>query len=208
MWELRMRRPFIHVNFAAQGLGESVEPAGVSGNFSCSADWRRVHLLRERYEAIAVGGRTWNLDRPRLTVRSEKLGREPRRQPVRVIFAGSQPCAVSQPGTEAFVISSRPERDGTAVAVPMEGHNLHRPLESLYAHGIESLLVEGGPTLLKSFFSQGLADLITIFVRAGSAEDAVRGAHAVLDALPSARRVRAFGGGFLFESGSAEAAVR
>jgi riboflavin biosynthesis pyrimidine reductase len=203
-----MGRPFIHVNFAAEGPGEAGQPAGLSGNVSCSADWRRVHLLRERYDAIAVGGKTWNLDRPRLTVRSERLGRKPRRQPARVIFAGSQPCAVSQPGTPAFVISSRRNCDRSAVAVAMDGHNLHGPLELLYAHGIETLLVEGGPTLLRSFFSQGFADLITIFVRAGTAEAAVRGAHEMLDALPSARRVSAFGDGFLLESGRVEAAAR
>lgn len=202
-----MGRPFIHVNFAADGLSEAGQRGGYSGNVSCGVDWRRVHLLRERYDAIAVGGKTWNLDRPRLTVRSERLGREPRRQPARVIFAGSQPCAVS-PGTPAFVISSRRNCGRSAVAVAMDGHNLHGPLESLYAHGIETLLVEGGPTLLRSFFCQGLADLVTIFVRAGTAEAAVRGAHDMLDALPSAQRVCAFGDGFLLECGRVEAAAR
>ena len=200
-----MRRPFIHINFATEDVHSVRQAQGISGNISCRADWHRVHALRERYDAIAVGGKTWNIDRPRLTVRPDKLGREPRRQPSRVIFAGSHPCAVSQPGAPAFVISSHDDVDPCAVALAMNGHDLHGPLKSLYDHGIESLLVEGGPTLLRSFFSQGFADLVTIFVRAGSAEGAGRGARDSLGGLPLGFRASAFGEGFLLESGMAEA---
>lgn len=202
-----MRRPFIHINFATEDARSISQPQGLSGNISCGADWHRVHVLRERYDAIAVGGKTWNIDRPRLTVRPEKLGREPRRQPNRVIFAGSQPCAMSHPGALAFVISSHDHVDPGAVALPMSGHDLNVPLASLYEHGIESLLVEGGPTLLRSFFSQGLADCVTIYVRARTAEGADRGARDTLGALPVEFRASAFGEGFLLESGSAEVAV-
>jgi riboflavin biosynthesis pyrimidine reductase len=196
-----MRRPFIHINFATEDIHSVSRPQGLSGNISCGADWHRVHVLRERYDAIAVGGRTWNIDRPRLTVRPEKLGREPRRQPNRVIFAGSQPCAMSHPGAPAFVISSHDHVDPSAVALTMSGHDLHGPLTSLYDHGIQSLLVEGGPTLLRSFFSQGFADRVTIYVRAGDAEGADRGARDTLGTLPVAFRASAFGDGFLLESG-------
>ena len=202
-----MRRPFIHINFATEDIHSVSRPQGISGNISCGADWRRVHVLRERYDAIAVGGRTWNIDRPRLTVRPEKLGREPQRQPNRVIFAGSQPCAMSHPGAPAFVISSHDHVDPSAVALTMSGHDLHGPLTSLYDHGIESLLVEGGPTLLRSFFSQGFADRVTIYVRACDAEGADRGARDTLGTLPVAFRASAFGEGFLLESGDVEVAV-
>lgn len=196
-----MRRPFIHINFATEDVCSVRQPQGISGNISCGDDWHRVHILRERYDAIAVGGKTWNIDRPRLTVRPEKLGREPRRQPNRVIFAGSHPCAMSHPGAPAFVISSHNHVDPSAVALAMTGHDLHGPLESLYDHGIESLLVEGGPTLLRSFFSQGFADRVTIYVRAGTAEAADRGARDTLGALPATLHASAFGEGFLLKSG-------
>lgn len=202
-----MRRPFIHINFATEDAHSVPAAHGISGNISCRADWRRVHVLRERYDAIAVGGRTWNIDRPRLTVRSEKLGREPRRQPNRVIFAGSQPCAMSHPGAPAFVISSHCHVDPGAVALSMSGYDLHGPLESLYDHGIETMLVEGGPTLLRSFFSQGFADRVTIYVRAGTAKGADRGARDTLGALPVDFRASAFGEGFLLESGLMELAA-
>jgi riboflavin biosynthesis pyrimidine reductase len=195
-----MGRPFIHINFAAEDVGGAEAPLAHSGNISCHADWRRVHELRERYDAVAVGGRTWNLDRPRLTIRSERLGREPHRQPQRVIFAGSHPCAVA-PGAPAFVVRSNGGMGGGAVALAMTGHDLEAPLASLHAHGIESMLVEGGPTLLRSFLRQGLADAMTVYVRAGTAEAADRGVRDSLGALPDAFRVSAFGEGFLLEAG-------
>jgi len=206
------RRPFIHINYAAEDGGSTSAPTAADGTISCCSDWRRVHTLRERYDAIAVGGKTWNIDRPRLTVRSERLGREPRRQPSRVIFAGSQPCQVPQPGAPAFVISSRRDVDPRAVALPMNGYDLRRPLEGLYDHGIRSLLVEGGPTLLRSFINQGVVDVMSLFVRAGTPEAADRGVRdsldaRSLDALRLSFRVRAFGEGFLMEAGSVEAAV-
>lgn len=201
-----MGRPFIHINFAAEDVRGPDAPLGHAGNISCCADWHRVHALRERYDAIAVGGRTWNLDRPRLTVRSERLGREPRRQPRRVIFAGSHPCEVPA-GAPAFVVSSGRDIDCGAVALAMTGHDLQGPLASLYGHGIESLLVEGGPTLLRSFLRQGLADAMTVFVRAGTAEAADRGVRDSLGALPDDFRVSAFGEGFLLEAGRVEAAA-
>lgn len=199
-----MGRPFIHINFAAEAACEQDTSLAHVGNISCHADWQRVHELRERYDAVAVGGRTWNLDQPRLTIRSERLGRQPRRQPYRVIFAGSHPCEVS-PGAPAFVVHSRRRAEGGAVALTMASHDLQAPLTSLHAHGITSLLVEGGPTLLRSFLRQGLADAMTVFVRATTAEAAERGVRACLGSLPGTFRVESFGEGFLVEAGRVEA---
>lgn len=200
-----MGRPFIHVNFAAQGAGDSGQALSYAGNISCLADWKRVHLLRERYDAVAVGGRTWNLDRPRLTARADRLGREPRRQPRRVIFAGAHPCAAPQPGASTFVVGASATARQDAVALAMTGHDLRAPLACLYDHGIESLLVEGGPTLLRSFLGQGMVDMMTVFVRASSAEEADRGVRESLGPLPESSRVSAFGEGFLLEAGRGEA---
>ena len=199
-----MGRPFIHINFAAEDVSGPEAPLAHAGNISCHADWRRVHELRERYDAVAVGGRTWNLDRPRLTIRSERLGREQRRQPRRVVFAGSHPCVVS-PGAPAFVVRSSGAADSGAVALAMTSRDLEGPLAALHAHGIDSMLVEGGPTLLRSFLHQGLADAMTVYVRAGTAEAADRGVRDSLGALPGDFRVSVFGEGFLLEAGRIEA---
>ena len=195
-----MRRPLIYVNFAASGRHSShAQPC--SANISCHADWRRVHMLRERYDAVAVGARTWIIDQPRLTARAERLGREPRRQPARVIFAGSHPCIFARAGSPAYVVGRNLDADNV-VAVAAHRNDLSTPLKALHDHGIESLFVEGGPTLLRSFFDQGFIDVVTIFVRAPTAPAARHAARQSLGPMPVTFSVRPFGEGFLLESGA------
>lgn len=192
-------RPFVHLNFAIDVTTElSVASAGAE--VSCAADWRRVHQLREDYDAIAVGARTWNLDRPRLTARPERLGREPARQPVRVIFSGSQVCMPAQPGTPVFAVGQA-VLDNADTVLTAPTHGLDHPLAVLAGHGIRSMLVEGGATLLRSFLQQGLFDCLTLYIRADDAGSAERAARASLSPLPAFRTVRPFGEGFLVEAG-------
>jgi riboflavin biosynthesis pyrimidine reductase len=194
-----MRRPLIHVNFAASGRHSShAQPC--SANISCHADWRRVHMLRERYDAVAVGARTWIMDQPRLTARAERLGREPRRQPARVIFAGSHPCIFARAGSPAYVVGRNLDPDDDVVAVAADRNDLSTALKALHDHGIESLFVEGGPTLLRSFFDQGFIDVVSIFVRAPTVPAARHTARQSLGPLPVTFSVRPFGEGFLLES--------
>ena len=187
-------RPYIHVNFATDGREW---PGGAAVSISCEADWRRVHTLRERYDAVAVGAHTWNLDHPRLTVRHERLGREPQRQPARAIFAGTQGCRVMEHDGPVFLIGAPGLACCGATVIASYDHNLLPPLESLYCHGIHSMLVEGGPTILHSFFSQGLADAVTVFVRTRDEEAAHRIARTALPCLPSSLLASRFGEGFL-----------
>lgn len=177
-----MHRPFIHVNFAVDA--------------SCETDWQRVHELRERYDAVAVGARTWNADRPRLNVRPERLGREPRRQPARAIFAGRQRCEINGDGP-LFLIGAPPDDCRGATLIPSGDHDLRIPLEALYDHGIASMLVEGGPTILQSFFDQELVDTVTIYVRAHDEASAHLAARRALPFLPATLSGRTFGAGFL-----------
>jgi GTP cyclohydrolase II len=161
-------RPHIHLNFAIRAPGTIQSQA--SSTVSCAADWRRVHELRERYTAIAVGATTWCKDRPRLTAREEHLKRAPRRQPEPVIFMGSKGYWPEPDGRRTFVVGGNlPPFDGF-IGVRAEGHDLAAPLETLRALGIESMLVEGGPTLLRSFLEQGIADEITIYASTPFAE--------------------------------------
>jgi 2,5-diamino-6-(ribosylamino)-4(3H)-pyrimidinone 5'-phosphate reductase len=194
-----MARPRIHVNFAANDPHAS-RARPCSADISCHADWRRVHMLRERYDAVAVGARTWILDQPRLTARAERLGREPLRQPARVIFAGSHRCVFARAGSPTYVVGRNLDADNDVVAVAAHRNDLSTPLKVLRDHGIESLFVEGGPTLLRSFFDQGFFDVVTIFVRARTVPAARRAARQSLGPLPVTFSVRPFGEGFLLES--------
>lgn len=199
---IELFRPIVHLNFAIGRDGRIAAFDGQPAEISCCEDWRRVHHLRERYDAIAVGARTWIGDRPLLTARRERLGREPRQQPARVIFAGRHACPVVDNGRRTFVVGAaaagRQDIHPEGVCfIPTEGHDLRSPLAALQEAGLGSLLVEGGPTLLRSFLVQGLFDVVEVYVRDPSPDAARQFAHHVLDALPPSSSACVLGEGTL-----------
>ena len=181
-----VNRPYVHVNFAIDHRGRMNRKNGQPAALSCEMDWRRVHELRERYAAVVVGARTWLKDEPRLTVRRERLGREPNRQPARVIFAGKTRCAVTPDSRRTFIIGDPLNASGYGVHIHSSDRDLRGPLAELYHHDLDSLLVEGGLTLLRSFVSQGIVDRITIYVCTASIDTAVKAAASVFPELPVA----------------------
>lgn len=193
-----MERPFVHVNLAVSADGRVADDAGRPVAISCAEDWRRVHLLRESYDAVAVGARTWIGDRPRLTVRPEVLGREPCRQPARVIFAGSQCCEIGPAADRRTFVVGRVEPGRDAVHVPAADRKLAEVLAALRGHGVRSLLVEGGPTLLRSFLDQGCSDRLTVYVPTTDVPAARRAVGRALAELPELA-ADPFGRGLLFD---------
>jgi diaminohydroxyphosphoribosylaminopyrimidine deaminase/5-amino-6-(5-phosphoribosylamino)uracil reductase len=196
-----LSRPIVHLNFAIGRDGRIAACDGQPAEISCCEDWRRVHHLRERYDAIAVGAQTWIGDRPLLTVRRERLGREPRQQPARVIFIGRRACPVAANGRRTFVVGAvapgLPEAHPDICFIPAEDRDLRSPLAALHAAGLGSLLVEGGPTLLRSFLVQGLFDVVEVYVRNPCPDESRRFAYRILDALPPSSSARVLGEGTL-----------
>ena len=194
-------RPVVHLNFVLNGEGKIASESGKALPLSCQQDRQRVHELREVYSAVAVGARTWRMDQPQLTARKEFLGREPRRQPSRVIFAGNQKCTFTQGIRQTFVIGSK-QKKSEAIHIRAEDHSLVKSLSSLYQHGVDSILVEGGLTLLRSFIRERAFDKLTIFVRASNKEKA---RSSIASALPEIAGLNieceSLGEGFLFSTG-------
>lgn len=102
---------------------------------------RAVHELRAGVDAVAVGGGTARADRPRLDARDVAT---PRGQPRRLVF------------------SHRPLPNGLDLE-PRTGP-LDEELAALGAEGVQSLLLEGGPTLAASFLAADLVDRLLLFV--------------------------------------------
>jgi diaminohydroxyphosphoribosylaminopyrimidine deaminase/5-amino-6-(5-phosphoribosylamino)uracil reductase len=119
-----------------------------------------VHELRAEVDAVAVGGGTARADRPRLDARDVET---PRGQPRRLVF------------------SRGPLPDGLDLE-PRTGP-LEEELRALAGEGVQSLLLEGGPTLAAAFLAADLVDKVMLFVAP------VLGGEgpAVLSALPSPR---------------------
>jgi diaminohydroxyphosphoribosylaminopyrimidine deaminase/5-amino-6-(5-phosphoribosylamino)uracil reductase len=132
----RLGRPFVTYKVAVSVDGRVTVPGSrwVSGEESR----RLVHELRARSDAVAVGMGTFRADRPELTARGVDVARQPRR----------------------LVFGSGPVPDGLELlSGPLED-----ALPELGAQGVQSLLLEGGPTLATAFLAAGLVDKLLVFV--------------------------------------------
>lgn len=132
------RRPFVTYKAAMTFDGRLTLPGSrwISGDESR----RLVHQLRAASDAVAVGMGTAQADRPALTARDVGAARQPRRL---VFGAGPLPS-----GVELELLSGP----------------LDQELGGLAEAGVQSLLLEGGPTLASSFMRAGLIDKLLVFV--------------------------------------------
>jgi diaminohydroxyphosphoribosylaminopyrimidine deaminase / 5-amino-6-(5-phosphoribosylamino)uracil reductase len=131
-------RPFVVYKAAVTLDGRTTRPG--SRWISGEASRRLVHELRARVDAVAVGMGTVRADDPRLDARD--VGAE--RQPRRLVF-GRGPLAVGSP-------------------LELRSGRLEDELRALGGEGVQSLLLEGGPTLAASFVAAGLVDKVLVFV--------------------------------------------
>jgi diaminohydroxyphosphoribosylaminopyrimidine deaminase / 5-amino-6-(5-phosphoribosylamino)uracil reductase len=152
------RRPFVTYKAAVTLDGRIVVPQSrwVTGEESR----RRVHELRAASDAVAVGMGTVRADSPRLDARD--VGAE--RQPQRLAF-GRGPLPE---GSELELLSGP----------------LDEELERLAGDAVQSLLLEGGPTLATAFLREGLVDKLLLFVAPTLAGSGPRWAGELEAALP------------------------
>ena len=101
---------------------------------------RRVHELRAQVDAVAVGMGTVRADDPQLTARDIGAVRQPRR----------------------LAFGNGPLPDGSELELRTGA--LDDELTALAADGVQSLLLEGGPTLAESFLRADLLDKVLLFV--------------------------------------------
>jgi diaminohydroxyphosphoribosylaminopyrimidine deaminase / 5-amino-6-(5-phosphoribosylamino)uracil reductase len=132
------RRPFVTYKVAATLDGRVTVPGSrwVTGEESR----RLVHELRAASDAVAVGMGTVRADAPRLDARGVDAARQPRR-----LAFGRGPL----PEGSELELRSGPLRE---------------ELDALAAEGVQSLLLEGGPTLATAFLAAGVVDKVLLFV--------------------------------------------
>ena len=143
------RRPFVTYKAAVTLDGRVTVPGArwVTGEGSR----RLVHELRAAVDAVAVGMGTVRADAPRLDARDVPVVRQPRR----------------------LAFGRGPLPDGSTLE--LRTGPLQEELEALAAEDVQSLLLEGGPTLATAFLAAGLVDKVMLFVAPTIAGD---GPHA------------------------------
>jgi diaminohydroxyphosphoribosylaminopyrimidine deaminase / 5-amino-6-(5-phosphoribosylamino)uracil reductase len=134
---------------------------------------RLVHELRASVDAVAVGMGTVRADNPRLDARDVGATRQPRR----LAFG-----------------------HGNAGGLELRSGPLEDELSALAAEGVQSLLLEGGPTIATAFLAAGLVDKLMLFVAPVVAGDGPRFVGDLPEPLQlSGMSARAVGGDVLLE---------
>jgi diaminohydroxyphosphoribosylaminopyrimidine deaminase/5-amino-6-(5-phosphoribosylamino)uracil reductase len=135
---VRLGRPFVTYKVAMTLDARMAVPGErwISGEESR----RLVHELRAASDAVGVGMGTVRADDPRLDARDVVATRQPRR-----LAFGRGPLP---DGSELELLSG-----------PLEDK-----LQGLAEEGVQSLLLEGGPTLGAAFLGAGLVDKLLLFV--------------------------------------------
>jgi diaminohydroxyphosphoribosylaminopyrimidine deaminase / 5-amino-6-(5-phosphoribosylamino)uracil reductase len=161
-------RPFVTYKAAMTLDGRLAAAGGDSRWVSGEESRRRVHELRAASDAVAVGMGTARADEPRLDARDVDAVSQPRR----------------------LVFGQGPLPDGSdleLLAGPLDGE-----LARLAGEEVQSLLLEGGPTLAGAFLRAGLIDKLLLFVapKLVGGDDAPSlfagpGARSLADAIPA-----------------------
>ena len=169
-------RPLVTLSYAQSLDGSIAAQRGQPLALSGPTAQRLTHRLRAVHAAILVGVGTLLADDPRLNVR---LVDGPQPQPVVLdthlhtpptarLFAGQrQPWIATGPGADPQRRLALQAAGARLLDLPLQpGGGLALPalLDCLGGEGLESLMVEGGASVLRAFLSQGLAQqaLITI----------------------------------------------
>ena len=164
------QRPYVTLKWAqsADGFIDLLRDCGSAVKISSSVSQIAVHKLRARNDAILVGRHTALLDNPSLDIR-HWTGRAPLRLVIDKngalpadlkIFDGTLPTKVYT----AFEKENKFGKNVEQVTLDFNEPLLPQILAHLHSLKVNSLLVEGGATVLQSFIDAGLWDEVRVEV--------------------------------------------
>jgi 2,5-diamino-6-(ribosylamino)-4(3H)-pyrimidinone 5'-phosphate reductase len=156
------------VNAAMSVDGKIALRGGAPLQLSDDADMRRVHALRAQSDAILVGIGTVLADDPRLLAKGPDVAR----QPLRVVLdsRGRLPpqARVLDGAAKTLVVTAKGNGRRWTNAETVEAGegrvDLRLALRELAARGVQTLMVEGGATVIGSFLRAGLVNDLHVYV--------------------------------------------
>jgi diaminohydroxyphosphoribosylaminopyrimidine deaminase / 5-amino-6-(5-phosphoribosylamino)uracil reductase len=173
---MRTGRPFVHLKMAVSLDGKVATVNGDSRWITGEPARARVHEMRHQYDAIMVGGRTARADDPLLTDRS---GKNRRRPLVRVVIeqylrispesqlaqtTAASPVVIFAAGDSEPELLQALQAHGVEVVIQGAALDLTSVLDELAKRSIQSVLVEGGPSLAGLLLEAGLINKVTFFI--------------------------------------------
>lgn len=170
------QRPYVILN-AAMSLDGKIASREGESDLSSPEDWKRVHRLRRRVDAVMIGINTLLVDDPKLTVKGLRATKTPlkvvvdsraRTPPSAKILAHTQRggvvVAVSGKASEGRIKALRKAGAQVLRAGKAGKVNLKLLLEELGRRGVKTLLLEGGGTLNWGMVKADLVDEVQVAV--------------------------------------------
>jgi diaminohydroxyphosphoribosylaminopyrimidine deaminase/5-amino-6-(5-phosphoribosylamino)uracil reductase len=171
-------RPFVTLKIAASLDGRVAASDGSATRITSETSRQEVHRMRGASDAILVGAGTAIVDDPMLTVRDPDYAGDP---PLRVLvdasgrtpstghlFDGVAPTLVATTSSSSEASRDAWASTGVEVVVLDEDArgelDLGCLLDALGKRDVQSLLVEGGPTIAWSFVADHLVDRFVLFM--------------------------------------------
>lgn len=189
----RQTLPFVTLSYAQSMDGSIAVAAGSPFALSSQPALTLTHYLRAHHDALLVGVNTILSDNPQLNVRYCE-GEDPRPVIVDSLLRTPVDCRLLEPARKPPLIltttSAAParaeqlaERGAEILRVaanPGGGVNVRQALAALPAHGIRTLMVEGGARIISTFLREHLVNycVITITPRIIGGVKAIDGLHA------------------------------
>ncbi len=160
------KRPYIVLKWA-QTIDGYIAPDNEHQKWISNQLTKRIsHRWRTEEQAIMVGRKTAQVDNPQLTARLW-TGKNPLRLVLdqRLLLANDLHLFDSTTPTVIFTAKNVPQKPNVAYARLDYTESIpHQVAEYLYNRPVISVLIEGGPTLLKSFIQANLWDEARIFI--------------------------------------------
>ena len=173
---MRQARPWVIAKAGVSADGRVAAGPGVRTSITSTASLRRAQRLRAEVDAIAVGVETVLSDDPLLTVREvfrprpltrvildRRLRTPPSARMLSTLDAGPVVVATTADALESHGEAARRLAGVGATLVATDG-SVHATLGALAAHGVQSVLVEGGPRIHAAFADAGMIDEVQLFV--------------------------------------------
>lgn len=171
----QLGRPYVVYKFAATLDGRIAAADGTSQWITSEVSRHEVHLLRSGCHATLVGSGTQRADNPNLAVRGE-AAKLVERQPWRVIVDSNaktpkDALVLNEAAPTMIAVAEDADAghlEGKATVVRVKrsapGLDIEALLQILFARGIQSVFLEGGPTLAGSFMGAGLIDRVISYI--------------------------------------------
>lgn len=145
--------PWVIAKSATTLDGKTTLPVGEGQWISSPESREDVQRWRRQCDAILVGGETFRVDNPSLTLRGEYADDRP--QPLRVVLTSDH----ALPGGHNLYTDEHHER--TRIH---KGVSLRESLKSLGEEGVTSVMLESGGRLLSHALAEGLIDEVILYL--------------------------------------------